>query len=281
MERGPADDVRGALAAYRNEDGGFGHALEPDCRAPQSSALATWTALEVLREIDAPADDPLVQGGVGWLVAQVATLVDDGPGWVFLPPEAQHHPHAPWWDQGVPGQLAETFNDFRINPRASIVALLWHWSDLVPPELLDRSANASQDAIRNRLRGNAIHDHIAAARFAGEAAVPDDYRELAATFLGDVLPHRVATLPEQLDGYVLSALDVAPTSTSRFAALLHEECAVALDHLVAAQQDDGGWPLTWSWAETDPTAWALAEREWRGIVTLESVLRLRAHGRLG
>ena len=30
---GDAQPVRDAVAAYRNADGGFGHALEPDCRA--------------------------------------------------------------------------------------------------------------------------------------------------------------------------------------------------------------------------------------------------------
>ena len=36
FEDGPAAPVRDAVAAYRNDDGGFGHALEPDCRAPGS-----------------------------------------------------------------------------------------------------------------------------------------------------------------------------------------------------------------------------------------------------
>ena len=33
---GAAQPVRDAVAAYRNADGGFGHALEPDCRAAAS-----------------------------------------------------------------------------------------------------------------------------------------------------------------------------------------------------------------------------------------------------
>jgi hypothetical protein len=37
---GSAAAVRDAVAAYRNCDGGFGFALEPDCRAPLPSSLA-------------------------------------------------------------------------------------------------------------------------------------------------------------------------------------------------------------------------------------------------
>ena len=47
---GAAQPVRDAVAAYRNDDGGFGHALEPDCRAPGSQALAVEMALRILDE---------------------------------------------------------------------------------------------------------------------------------------------------------------------------------------------------------------------------------------
>jgi hypothetical protein len=34
FEDGAAGPVRDAVAAYRNDDGGFGHGLEPDWRGP-------------------------------------------------------------------------------------------------------------------------------------------------------------------------------------------------------------------------------------------------------
>ena len=36
FEGGGKEDVLTALAAYQKEDGGIGHALEPDCWNPQS-----------------------------------------------------------------------------------------------------------------------------------------------------------------------------------------------------------------------------------------------------
>lgn len=45
---GAADPVETALAAYRNDDEGFGHALEPDLRGPVSQPLHTAHALHVL-----------------------------------------------------------------------------------------------------------------------------------------------------------------------------------------------------------------------------------------
>src|SRR5689334_20636599 len=48
---GGADPVDTALAAYRNEDEGYGHALEPDLRGPVSQPLHTAHALRVLDSI--------------------------------------------------------------------------------------------------------------------------------------------------------------------------------------------------------------------------------------
>lgn len=51
FENGSTEDVLNALAFYQNEDGGFGHALEPDSWNPNSSPIQTWYATEILREI--------------------------------------------------------------------------------------------------------------------------------------------------------------------------------------------------------------------------------------
>src|SRR5215216_1817901 len=58
---GDARPVRDAVAAFRNSDGGFGHALEPDGRTPASQPAAVAMALGTLDEADA-WDEELVAG---------------------------------------------------------------------------------------------------------------------------------------------------------------------------------------------------------------------------
>ena len=68
FENGSADFVLQTLAAYQNEDGGFGHNLEPDCWNPASTPIATWFATEVLREIGwTDASHPIVIGILRYL----------------------------------------------------------------------------------------------------------------------------------------------------------------------------------------------------------------------
>lgn len=85
FEGGAVGEVLDALRAYRNPDGGFGHALEPDVRAPGSSVLATSVALEVLHSLNVGAEEPLLRGAVTWLRSQLRAD-PHGTVWPFLPP---------------------------------------------------------------------------------------------------------------------------------------------------------------------------------------------------
>ncbi len=49
FSNGSVATVLGQLAKFQNEDGGFGHGLEPDMQAADSSVLATTVALQRLR----------------------------------------------------------------------------------------------------------------------------------------------------------------------------------------------------------------------------------------
>ena len=70
FEGGAAQPVRDALAAYRNGDGGFGYALEPDGRAPTSEPIAAEVALHLMDETDV-WDTDIVAGVLGWLAADI------------------------------------------------------------------------------------------------------------------------------------------------------------------------------------------------------------------
>ena len=95
MRDGQAQPVRDAVAAYRNPDGGFGHALEPDGRAPGSQPLAVDQALRILHEADAWSAE-MAAAACDWLQA---TAPADG-GAAAVDPSIEGWPHAPWWVRG-------------------------------------------------------------------------------------------------------------------------------------------------------------------------------------
>src|SRR4051794_8402135 len=75
FESCPADDVVTALRPYQNADGGFGHALEPDLRGPDSQPVPLEHALKILDEVgDFDAD--MVRRACEWL----ATVTTESGG---------------------------------------------------------------------------------------------------------------------------------------------------------------------------------------------------------
>ena len=95
FENGSKEAVLTALAAYQNEDGGFGHALEPDAWNPNSAPIQTWTATEILREIYFTDNThPIIAGILRYLDSGAEFT---GHFWYNAPGSNNDYPHAPWW----------------------------------------------------------------------------------------------------------------------------------------------------------------------------------------
>ncbi len=89
-----------------------------------------------------------------------------------------------------------------------------------------------------------------------------------------ILEQRLVALTPTTEEDTHSPLNYAPTPRSLARRLFSDEViAKHLDALAAAQQKDGGWPINW-------LAWnPAAALEWRGAVTIEALVTLRAYGR--
>lgn len=256
---GDAGPVRDAVAAYRNPDGGFGHALEPDGRSPGSQPLAIEFALRTLDEADA-WDTGLAIGACGW-------LAEHGPaegGAVFVDPSIEGWPHAPWWipEDGQPASLITT----------GLLAATLH-ARRVRHSWLDRATELLWARIAD-LTTTGPYDMRAVLRFLEQA--PDRARARQAfDRVGPmIIDQGLVTLDPGASGEIHSPLDFAPLPGSLARSLFDKPVIDAhLDHLAAAQRADGGWMFNWQ-------AWSpAAEPEWRGAVTVEALHLLRANGR--
>ena len=94
FENGNGENVLNFLAAYQNEDGGFGHALEADCWNPDSSPVQTWAATQIIGEIDLKEKEhPIILGILRYLEN---TKYFDEHSWANSIPSNEAYPHAPW-----------------------------------------------------------------------------------------------------------------------------------------------------------------------------------------
>lgn len=260
FEGGQRAPVRDAVAAYRNADGGFGHAIEPDGRDPASQPAAVEAALRMLDEADA-WDDELAAGACGWLAANAPA---EG-GAAFVAPTVAGWPHAPWWEP-APGGPASLITTGQIAGTLHAHQVRHPW--------LDRATGLMWSLV-DALTDPGPYDMRGVLRFLQFA--PDRARALAAfERTGPLLVDRgLVALDPDAAGEVHTPLDFAPEPTSLARSLFDEKMISAhLDHLVSCQQDDGGWSFNW-------LAWSPAqELDWRGYLTVETLRLLRLNGRL-
>ena len=268
-------DTLTELAPYQNPDGGFGCGIEPDLRAPCSSALATSNALAILRELAIPATNALPQGAVSYLLN---TFDTDTGVWQVVPPEVNDAPHAPW--MGYDDKLSERWHGFLANPRATIVASLLHYSSLVPSDYI----NGLLDSISTHLDGYGdtvdMHEFHCYADLMQVAALPSQLHDKIDKVLRSALGRLVQKDSEGWETYNLRPLDIVSSPDSPFANMFADEIEKNLDYLIQGQLEDGAWPITWSWGDTYPDVWPVAEKEWKGILIVSNMKKLRAFERI-
>lgn len=267
---GAKEPVLTALEAYRNPDGGYGHALEPDGRGPGSQPVTMLFALGVLAEVGS-LDGDLAQQAGDYLTSITAT---DG-GVPIVHPNIRDHPRAPWW--GIPddyhGDLIPTGNITGLLLRNG-VEHLW----------LPRAMRFCTEAIAALDESNVMPYTVRAAVEFLDATPARDWAQRESQRLSELVrAKRLVALPGTeaapieggVEGELFYPHDLVPTPDGIARSwFTDEEFEWSLDQLVAAQGKDGGWPLLWG-------VWTpVTEFEWRPVLTILALLTLRAHGRL-
>lgn len=275
FERGSRTNVLAALVPYQNSDGGFGHGLEPDIRTPASSVIATVTALDILRRIRADEDTPGLPAALAYLVGAYDI---ERERWPIVPPEVEDAPHAPWWTYA---DSEENFRHFWANPRASVVAYLQQFSRLAPSPFTEGVRQAVVDDLMRYSQRMEMHDLMCFIELLETEDLPREHYESILDKLRRALPYSVELDANQWGGYGMQPLQAVYYPGSPLSGVVDEEIIGAnLDYEIDQQDPDGSWAPNWSWDFIDADAWATAEREWRGILTLRKLKTLRAYGRI-
>jgi hypothetical protein len=275
FDGGSAAAVLTALAEYQNPDGGFGHGLEPDMHTPASSVVATALAGAIFREVNAPADEPMVGRAFGYLMG---TYDAQRRRWPIVPPDVEAAPHAPWWNYA---ETEQTFHGFELNPMAAVVAALHDYPDLVPADFLAGVTATVLERLDAGRTSIAVDEFRAVVALGQTGRLPDTQRARVRALTLEQVERSVEFDEARWGEYRLQPLDVLPSPQVFLAPAIPAGVVERnLDHWVGQHQPDGSWPLTWSWAEVDEKAWARAERDGKCVVLIERLETLRAHGRL-
>jgi hypothetical protein len=237
---GDSDAVRGALAAYRTADGGFAFAIEPDVKGPAPHPISAMSAFEVLDEADAldqqtaaPVCDWLLRhttedGGVPDLLTNIVDY--PRPPWVEPPPQdrggllttartagllLKHGIEHPWID-GAIAFCRKAISELEATHPYEVISIV---------VFLDHAPDRAWAAAESKRIGALV-------------------RDTGLVLLDPANPEGLTPPPGYAVAEFTFACDFASSPQSLAAEwFTADEMAVALDHLVSEQREDGGWPI--------------------------------------
>ncbi len=279
FENGSKDAVLTCLQAFQNDDGGFGHGLEPDYWLPTSSPIATWMAGQILIEVGASLEDAIVEK----LVSYVMKTPQMAPGmWQTVLPENNEYPHASWWHWREDCQA-----DWVFNPSVELAAFLIHWSPggskgaaLGWESLVHamRRVMGVTEMERHELSNfrkslallKAHQEHFDAVMEYPFAEVEKQIQRLTKDVIDKDIPNWAA-------GYKPLPLDFIQSPRDPLFTELEELVKENLRFYLDQRTEEGIWPVTWGWGQY-PAEFAVASRYWQGILAVDRYKILQAFG---
>jgi hypothetical protein len=248
------------LRSYQNPDGGFGQALEPDLRAPDSHPLFAEFALRTLYECrlrEASLVYPLCE-----FLARHTDLQEGIPT-IF--PSSQNYPRADHWK-----------GPYGIQPSMDrLIGLvgLACWQGVQHPWLKE-----AREVCLEKITATTFtdaHTLLTAFCLLESLAQEMDVSELFARLSRELFAADWFRLETPVVEYGLTPLTFAPAPDA-FCRRMFTEAQIAahLDDLASKQEEDGGWPVQWQ-PPGETALW-----EWRAQKTVSALATLRAYGRI-
>ncbi len=273
FENGSKEDVLSTLATYQNEDGGFGHALEPDCWNPNSSPIQTWVAARIIHEIDLEEKNhPVVKGILDYLASGADF---DSHVWAYSLPSNDKHPHAPWWS-------FDPSSEVTYNPTASLVGFILKFADR-NSQLFERGALLAQEAYAHfKLRHPLEEMHTVAnyvelyeylkSSFIIDLINMEEFKKLLHTQIQHVLTHDTSRWA--VDYVCKPSLFINSKSSDFYLANMYT-CYYECEFIAKTQEPDGTWAVTWAWADY-PEEWHISKNWWKSDLIIKNLKYLNS-----
>lgn len=260
FENGSKEAVLEALSTYQNEDGGFAHALEPDCWNPHSSPVQTWVATEIIKEIQLEdRNHPIVLG----ILKYLASGKDfNGHTWANTVISNNDFPHAPWWEY-------EPQQDLSYNPTACLIGFILKYADQGSQiyELACQLAQEAYSYFQEHFPLDSMHtvscfvelyEYMQACQFT-QLLDMEEFKTLLTQQIQHVITYETSKWAIE---YVCKPSLFISSKTSDFYEQNQKICQFECEFILDTQEADGTWAITWSWDDY-PEQWAITKNWWK------------------
>lgn len=268
INNSPADTVLKELLKYQNDDGGFGNALEPDARVPESSPLATTVAMQYvskkLKE-NSTEKSQIINSALNYFDS---TYQESTMQWFSYTEQVNDYPHAPWWEFKDEDQLSD---ENWGNPTVEVLGYINKYCGISAESKYYEAFQKAKDRLKKRSYIEQ-HELLCYVRFYDYLSEEDqdDLYDIIETHL----LRTVETDPSKWGSYLPMPLDYIKAPSSPFISKFEKSIKENLKLLIESQQDDGGWYPTWDWSGNYPNEWKGAKKEWAGYLTAQNMITL-------
>lgn len=251
------------LQKYQNEDGGFGHGLEPDIRMPFSSVAATDIAIFAL---DFVKDHDLKEQMIEQIVHYYEENFDYSvKAWKMVPPMVDEFPRAVWWNY-------ENVDGFTYgNPNPEIIGFLYQNRKYLTKIDIISQMNKVIDYINDQFVKEAtMHSIQSVLQF--YKRVDKDVKNLIKAKLQRVIDAELEKTNGNWDEYSFEPYLVA--SIDKLLLSNHLEQLESNLHFNLQKLNSGLIEPTWNWYQYEDV-FEEVRHEWSGYLTLKVVQALR------
>ncbi len=260
------------LVKYQNENCGFGNALEPDFRSPESSPLATSIALRYLKEVDTSLESQnMIESAVRYLEN---SFDKERMGWLAVPKEVNDYPHAWWWHYDEEDEMTIIDKNWG-NPSAEIIGYLYRYRNYTKRLDIDRLIDQAIKHIREKEKFESENEIYCFIRLYEEVSRRDKRR--LEKHISRAIEQVVVYDEDKWTEYVPKPLDFVDHPDKANFGISEDKIQRNLEFLIDQLEEEKVLRPNWDTSVYEGD-FKQAIDEWKGILTLEALKVLDNYG---
>lgn len=271
LSDGTVEEVVLELSRFQNEDGGFGHGLEPDFLNPHSSATQSWAATHIIKNHGIDQFHPMVIKLIEYLNQTFDKTI---MRWHSIHPDNPKYPHAPWWHSE--GDLKS------FNPSASLAGFIVRYGNPMLP-IYKEAKHVIDEALNIINRSETIERHELNCLIEMMNDIKYDYRHHPKYRIAknNLILH-IENAIEKDENLWFTSYVTKPSSLIKehpsigselFLDMLLKEIDLAFQH----QNEEHLWDITWSWQDF-PEAFEISKKAWMGMIAYQYLTLIKTLG---
>lgn len=262
------------LSQYQNNDGGFGHGLEPDFKLVSSSAMATSIGLGILSHFD---NLELAQEMIRKAIRYLEETYDSNRrGWYAVPKEVNNFPHAPWWTYS--DDIKMTVIDISWgNPTAELIGYLSRYRKYLESLNIQFLLEHTVNFLNQKKTFESEHELYCFIRMYNEMGL--EYKKMMEKVITLGVRQLINLNETEWINYVPTPLKFIEEGAVDYFQISESDINRNLDYYIRILENNKRIEPNWQWGMYE-AEWNVAKREWTGIITLEALIKLRMFNRI-